>query len=163
MSYTIRQIMEQDVPFVWDMLYESLFVPEGAKPFDREILQDPAIAKYAEGWGRTGDIGFIAVTDDGQPMGTITARFFTEDNQGFGFVAADIPELGMALSPVYRGLRIGTALMEALFEGLRQKGIAKISLSVDPGNKAAVKLYRRFGFEEVGAVGTSITMVADVR
>lgn len=41
MNYTIRQIMEQDVPFVWDMLYESLFVPEGAKPFDREILQDP--------------------------------------------------------------------------------------------------------------------------
>lgn len=75
MNYTIRPIAERDVPFMWDMLYESLYVPEGGKPFGREILQEPAIAKYAEHWGRPGDIGWIAVTDDGQPMGTITARY----------------------------------------------------------------------------------------
>jgi len=161
MNYTIRPITERDVPFMWDMLYESLYVPEGGKPFGREILQDPAIAKYAEHWGRPGDIGLIAVADDGQPMGTITARLFDESNQGYGYVGPDVPELGMALSQAYRGQGIGTALLKALFDELRKQGIPQVSLSVDPNNEAAVKLYRRFGFEVVGIVGTSVTMAAD--
>jgi ribosomal protein S18 acetylase RimI-like enzyme len=147
---------------MWDMLYESLYVPEGGKPFGREILQEPAIAKYAEHWGRPGDIGWIAVTDDGQPMGTITARLFDESNRGYGYVGPDVPELGMAISPSYRGQGIGTALMKALFDELKKRGISRVSLSVDPNNEAAVKLYRRFGFEDAGVVGTSVTMVADV-
>lgn len=162
MNYTIRPIAERDVPFMWDMLYESLYVPEGGKPFGREILQDPAIAKYAEHWGRPGDIGWIAVTDDGQPMGTITARLFDEINRGYGYVGPDVPELGMAISLSYRGQGIGTALMKALFDELKKRGISRVSLSVDPNNEAAVKLYRRFGFEDAGVVGTSVTMVADV-
>lgn len=162
MNYTIRPIAERDVPFMWDMLYESLYVPEGGKPFGREILQEPAIAKYAEHWGRPGDIGWIAVTDDGQPMGTITARLFDESNRGYGYVGPDVPELGMAISPSYRGQGIGTALMKALFDELKKRGISRVSLSVDPNNEAAVKLYRRFGFEDAGVVGTSVTMVADV-
>ncbi|MDR9856520.1 GNAT family N-acetyltransferase [Paenibacillus sp. VCA1] len=163
LNYAIRPISDQDIPFLWDMLYESLYVPEGGKPFGREILQDPAIAKYAEHWGRPGDIGWIAVTDDGQPMGTITARLFDESNRGYGYIGPDVPELGMAISQSYRGKGIGTALMKALFDELRKQGISRVSLSVDPNNEAAVKLYRRFGFIDVGVVDTSITMVADVK
>ncbi|MCJ8013248.1 GNAT family N-acetyltransferase [Paenibacillus sp. KQZ6P-2] len=163
MNYTIRLITEQDVPFMWEMLYESMYVPEGQEPFNRDILRDPSIAKYAENWGRAGDIGLIAVTDEGEPLGTITTRFFQEDNQGYGYVGADVPELGMALSQTHRGQGIGTALMQALFEELHKNGIARVSLSVDPNNTAAVKLYQRFGFEKVGMAGTSITMVTDVR
>lgn len=163
MNYTIRPITDQDVPFMWDMLYESMYVPEGQEPFSRDILQEPSIAKYAEHWGRAGDIGLIAVTDAEEPIGTITVRAFQEDNQGYGYVGADVPELGMAVSPSFRGQGIGTALMKALFEELSQNGYARVSLSVDPNNTAAVKLYQRFGFAEVGMSGTSITMVADVR
>ncbi|MWV44289.1 GNAT family N-acetyltransferase [Paenibacillus sp. HJL G12] len=162
MNYRIRPILEQDEPFMWDMLYESMYVPEGQQPFSRDILRDPSIAKYAEDWGRAGDTGLIAVTEAGEPLGTITARIFQEDNQGYGFVGVDVPELCMALSRSYRGQGIGTSLMKALFEELSHNGYARVSLSVDPNNAAAVKLYQRFGFEEVGVVGTSITMVADV-
>ncbi|WMT43010.1 GNAT family N-acetyltransferase [Paenibacillus sp. D2_2] len=52
--------------------------------------------------------------------------------------------------------------MYKLFEALREKDVSRISLSVDPGNISAMKLYKRFGFEEVGMVGTSVTMVAEV-
>lgn len=45
---------------------------------------------------------------------------------------------------------------------LKKKGVRRISLSVAPENTAAVKLYKRKGFKEVGMVGTSITMVADI-
>lgn len=68
----------------------------------------------------------------------------------------------MALLPESRGQGIGTALMKELFRGMKEKGIHKVSLSVDPGNAAAMRLYERFGFQEVGVSGTSITMVADV-
>ena len=162
MNYVVRPLIEEDVPFMWDMLYESMYVPEGQEPFSKDILREPAIAKYAEDWGREGDMGWIAVTEGGLPMGTITARLFSEENKGYGFVGADIPELGMALSPAYRGQGVGTALMQTLFDDLLWHGFTRVSLSVDPNNTAAVRLYQRFGFREVGMVDTSITMLAEV-
>ena len=59
----IRQATEQDIPFLWEMLYESLYVPEGEQPFAREIIEEPFMAKYVQDWGRAGDLGYIAVDD----------------------------------------------------------------------------------------------------
>ncbi|EHB48569.1 MULTISPECIES: GNAT family N-acetyltransferase [Paenibacillus] len=161
-SYNIRVATAQDEPFLWDMLYESLYVPDGAEPFSRDILNEPFMRKYVEGWGRESDLGYIATNGEGKPMGSITLRYFDEANKGFGYVSDEIPELGMALLPESRGQGIGTALMRALLQGAKSRGISRLSLSVAPENTAAVKLYRRFGFQEVGVFGTSITMVADV-
>lgn len=163
MQYRIRPIIEDDVFFLWEMLYESLFVPEGQEPFDKAIIKDPHISKYIEGWGRDGDFGFIAMNHEGEPVGSITVRYFNEDNKGFGFIDNDVPELGMALLKEYRGGKIGMALMDELFKEARKRNIKKLSLSVDPSNAAAMKLYERFGFKEVGKVDSSITMVVDLR
>lgn len=160
--YSIRMAMPEDEPFLWEMLYESLYVPEGEEPFSRDILEEPFMRKYAADWGREGDLGYIAVNEDDKPIGSITLRFFDESSQGHGYVSDDIPELGMALLPECRGQGIGTALMKELFKGMKARGIARVSLSVAPENAAAVRLYKRFGFQEVGVNGTSITMVADV-
>lgn len=56
----------------------------------------------------------------------------------------------MAILSEFRGKGIGTALLSQLFEEAKKKGIKKLSLSVD------LHLYQRFGFIEVGMVGTSI-------
>lgn len=162
MTFTIRRATLQDVPFLWEMLFESLYAPEGQEPFSREVLQEQYLAKYVEGWGRPGDIGYIAVNKEGQSIGSITARLFNEANKGYGYIADDIPELGMAIHSEYRGHGLGKSLMTALFNGLKEAGVKQVSLSVDPGNTAAVKLYERYGFVEAGVVGTSITMVAPV-
>ncbi|SFS41174.1 GNAT family N-acetyltransferase [Paenibacillus sp. 453mf] len=162
MNYSIRPIEAGDISFLWDMLYESLYVPEGQVPFSKEIIHDPFISKYVEGWGRDGDFGFIAIHEEGKPVGSITARYFNESNKGFGFVDHDVPELGMAILEDYRGIGIGSALLNELFKEARMKNIGRISLSVDPNNEAAMRLYQRFCFEEVGKVDTSITMVANV-
>lgn len=53
--------------------------------------------------------------------------------------------------------------MDELFKEARKRNIKKLSLSVDPSNAAAMKLYERFGFKEVGKVDSSITMVVDLR
>ncbi|MDO3410482.1 GNAT family N-acetyltransferase [Saccharibacillus sp. CPCC 101409] len=159
-AYRIRSAEAGDAPFLWEMLFQSLFVREGDPPFERSVLDEPAIRKYMEDWGRAGDTGFVAESEQGRPLGAVTARFFDEAHKGYGYVADDVPELGMALLPEARGLGLGTALLEALFEKLREDGVERVSLSVDPGNEPAVKLYRRFGFEEAGREGTSITMTA---
>ncbi|QHW35017.1 GNAT family N-acetyltransferase [Paenibacillus rhizovicinus] len=162
MPYTIRPIEQRDIPFLRDMLYESLFVPEGEQPFSKEIIHEPSLAKYVEAWGREGDFGFIAMNDDGKSVGSITARYFDQNNQGYGYISDDVPEIGMAVIAENRGNGIGTALLTALFEHARERNIRRLSLSVDPMNLAAMKLYRRFAFREVGKSGTSITMVAVV-
>lgn len=159
-GYRIRAAEEQDISFLWDMLFESLYVKQGEKPFDRSILEEPSMRKYMEGWGREGDFGLIAESLDGVPLGSATARIFPESDRGYGYVAPDVPELGMALTSESRGKGVGAALLHRLLEGLRERGAKRVSLSVDPDNEAAMKLYRRFGFKEVGWEGTSLTMVA---
>lgn len=147
-----------DQAFLWETLYLSLYVREGEKPFDREVVNEPHLAKYVEDWGQAGDVGYIAINDLQQPIGTVTARVLPEDNQGYGYIDDVTPELELAVLDEYRGQGVGTALMQALLTELRQQQIAQVSLSVDPSNPV-VRLYERLGFQEVGTVGTSITML----
>jgi GNAT superfamily N-acetyltransferase len=159
--YSIRPITAQDQPFLWEMLYESLYFPEGQQPLSRDVIKQPTLSKYLEEWGRPGDVGYIAIRNDDQPIGSITIRLFSEANKGYGFVNEETPELGMAVLADYRGKGIGTALMKTLLEQMKMKGLKTISLSVDPNNPA-INLYRRFGFIEVGMAGTSLTMIVHI-
>lgn len=78
MNCEIRNLEKHDISFLCDMVYESAFVPEGQKPFPREILDDPSVSKYVDGWGkRSGDIGLI-VEIENQPIGAIWLRLFDE-------------------------------------------------------------------------------------
>lgn len=160
-SVVIRYAGTEDVPFLWDMLYASMFTPEGEAPLPRTTLQLPEISKYMNDWGRDGDIGFIAAADDGSRIGSVTLRYFTEEDPGYGFVDSNIPELGMAISEQYRGMGIGTLLITKALEEARSQEIPGVSLSVDPRNRA-MGLYERFGFVEIGKSGTSVTMLVKI-
>lgn len=59
MQYTVRTIRIEDITFLWEMLYESLFVPEGEEPFSKDSIKKPFISKYVDGWGQEGDFGFM--------------------------------------------------------------------------------------------------------
>ncbi|MBC8043632.1 MAG: hypothetical protein IAF08_09345 [Rhizobacter sp.] len=37
-NYAIRHLTPDDQPFLWEMLYQSLYVPEGHAPIDRIVL-----------------------------------------------------------------------------------------------------------------------------
>lgn len=55
--FTIRPAVATDEPFLFEMLYEALFVPPGTEPFPSSILEAPDIAHYAAGFGtRDGDV-----------------------------------------------------------------------------------------------------------
>jgi ribosomal protein S18 acetylase RimI-like enzyme len=160
-EYTIRSITKQDIPFLWETLYESIFTPEGQEPPSRNIIKHPSISKYVKDWGRTGDFGLIAMNNSGESIGSITIRYFKKDNKGYGYVNDETPELGLAVLSKYRGQGIGTALIKSLLEQGKTMGIKAISLSVDPNNPA-MNLYKRFGFNEVRIEGTSVIMLLDL-
>ncbi len=149
MNLSYRAIEKSDEPFLWEMLYQALYVPEGEPPFPPEILQQPEIKIYVENWGADSDQGVIAFNDD-RPVGAVWVRKI----KAYGFVDEDIPELTIAVLPDFRGRGIGSNLMKQLFSFISSEAI---SLSVTAENPA-MKLYQRFGFDVVKVEGISVTM-----
>jgi ribosomal protein S18 acetylase RimI-like enzyme len=156
MQYKIRSLTPADQSLLWEMLYLSLFVPEGSAPFERSTLEQLNISKYVRDWGRATDSGFVAVDENNQPLGAIWLRLLAGEQKGYGYVDDFTPELGMAVFPEHRGRGIGTSLLKRLVE-TAGASYEQISLSVARENPA-LRLYERFGFEVVAEDGNSLTM-----
>lgn len=161
MGIMIRPVSSGDIPFLWEMLYESIYVPIGMDRPAKDIINSPSLLKYVDGWGKPGDIGFVAWDNGGRPIGSITCRFFETAKRGYGFVDEDTLEMGMAVVEEHRGKGVGNLLLNALLEEAKKQGIKAISLSVDSRNPA-MRLYERFGFKALNTEGTSITMKLDL-
>ncbi|MCY7286894.1 MAG: GNAT family N-acetyltransferase [Cryobacterium sp.] len=84
--------------------------------------------------------------------------FLPADSPGYGFGDADTPELSITTFDGFRGQGVGTALLGALVEAAKARGVRAISLSVEDGNRAR-HLYERTGFTVVGRNGGSDTML----
>jgi ribosomal protein S18 acetylase RimI-like enzyme len=147
-SYKIRPATPSDESFLWEMLYQSLYIEAGSTPYPREILNNPQLARYVIGWGRTGDIGFIAIDlNNKAQIGAVWSRLASSGDRGFAYVDEQTPELGIAVLRDYRGQGVGTALLKRHLEEA-EKLYAAISLSVSPNNPAK-QLYERQGFKTV--------------
>jgi ribosomal protein S18 acetylase RimI-like enzyme len=161
MSYIIRPLTASDEVFLWEMLYQALYVPPGAKPLPKEIIYRPELVKYVRDW-QTDDIGFVAVLESGQiPIGAIWIRLFNSQNQGYGYINDETPELSIAVLPEYRKQGIGTQLILHLLENIKNLYPA-ISLSVSLENPA-LRLYQRLGFEIIGQLDNSLTMKKELK
>lgn len=142
------------------MFYESLFVPPGADPFPKSIIDEPHLARYYLDWGRAGDHCHILEVD-GSEVGAIWTRLFTTADPGYGFVADDVPELGIALQSDWTGQGIGSKMMTYHLDYLKKNGCERVSLSVDVRNPA-YRLYLRLGFEIVSQKGDSGVMAISI-
>lgn len=153
----MRRATADDVAFL-----EAVFVntadwnPDNAKgaPFWHT---DPTFQKYIGGFPRPTDFGLIA-TREGANAGAVWWRYFTAADPGYAFVAEDTPEIGIGVVEGRRGEGIGRALLTAIIAA----STGDLSLSVEDGNPAE-ELYRKQGFEPVGRVGTSTTMLRVAR
>ncbi len=167
-----------DLRFNWSM--------DAARVELDELLERDDAKFYIENWGRTGDIAVAAW--DGVPEDTSFAsamsasktgptpddatasgrerdiiglawlRLSTEESTGLGWVAADIPELAVAVRPEYQSQGIGTKLLEAACSLARMSGHHAVSLAVEDGNTAAILFHKR-GFVSVGRNGDSDILV----
>jgi ribosomal protein S18 acetylase RimI-like enzyme len=153
-----RPLLPSDEPFLWEMLFQALYVAPGQPPFPPTILEEPDIACYVQGWGRPGDWGLLAC--DGEiSVGAIWLRQWTGAHKGYGYVSEEIPELSIALLPEYRNRGLGTRMLKTII-ALAQERFPGLSLSVVESSPAR-QLYERLGFRKVGQIMDSPVMLLE--
>jgi ribosomal protein S18 acetylase RimI-like enzyme len=156
-NITIREIAESEHEFLFDVVYEASYIPEGVEKPPKSFVYDPSVSRYVEEFGREGDVAFL-LADGDELVGGIWCRLFSADYHGYGFIDESTPELGMAVFEGYRDRGFGTQLMQRLIDSLKVRGFDQVSLSVDHRNPA-LRLYKRFGFETVREEGVALIMI----
>ncbi|WP_276814587.1 GNAT family N-acetyltransferase [Faecalibaculum rodentium] len=143
MNYIIRDMKPEEYPLLSDFLYEVIFIPEGMQKPDRTIIHQPELALYIEDFGQADDICLVA--DAGVTVaGAIWFRIMND----YGHVGEDTPSLAIALFEEYRNQGIGTVLMKAMLQRLKEAGYRQVSLSVQKANYA-IRMYEKAGFRTV--------------
>lgn len=113
-NYIIREIKESEYPLLSDFLYEAIFIPDGAAKPTRSIIEQPELKMYIEGFGKKDDRCLVADIN-GKVIGAVWVRIMND----YGHVDDETPSFAISLYKEYRHLRIGTALMRAMFKLLK--------------------------------------------
>ena len=159
----IRRAEAADLPFLEDMLYEATwgYREDSAAAHPRRELTpaDPNYGMFLGGWGRPGDSGLIAMDAQAASIGAAWYRLFDPGNPAYGFVEPSVPVIAIGLMLTHRGQGVGTMLLGALCDLARAEGYRAVSLSVDPENTPAVRLYERCGFGLHAITGSGLTLL----
>ena len=140
----LRHLRLDENELLKDFLYEAIFIPKGVEPPAREIIEQPELKFYYEGFG-TGKADYcIVAEDDGKVIGAVWTRIMND----YGHVDDETPSFAISLYNEYRGQGIGTKLMEQMLALLKEKGYKRASLAVQKANYA-VKMYKNVGFKTV--------------
>lgn len=140
-----------------DFLYEAIFIPDGVEPPAREIIEQPELKLYYEGFG-TGRADYCIVADDeGKVVGAVWTRIMND----YGHIDDETPSFAISLYKEYRGQGIGTKLMEEMLDLLKEKGYERASLAVQKANYA-VKMYKNVGFKTVDENAEEYIMVCEL-
>ena len=144
MNYIIREILEEEYHLLENFLYEAIFVPEDAPALPRTIIGQPKLQVYITDFGKKkDDIGLVAEVDK-KVVGAVWVRIMND----YGHVDDTAPSFAISLYKEYRGLGIGTALMQEMLCILKKRGYRKTSLAVQKENYA-VRMYEKVGFKIV--------------
>ena len=157
MQYSIRKLNHNETDVLETFLYEAIFIPDGVEPPPREIVEQPELRVYTDGFGsRQGDNCLVAEVDD-KVVGAVWTRIMND----YGHIDDETPSFAISLFKEYRGLGIGTRLMEEMLALLRSQGYRKASLSVQKANYA-VKLYKKVGFRIIDENAEEYIMVCEL-
>ena len=171
MSDAVRRVRPDDWQRVRDLRLEALRDPvariafletvEGAEARPEEEWRSRAIA-HSEG-GRSAQ--FLAESD-GVPIGSVTVILRSAGAPDYfdRVPDVDLPTVvGVYVSPAGRGLGIIDALLTAAADWASRSGYRELTLDVHESNAAAIRAYRRAGFEVrsdfVGPEGRELGMV----
>ena len=153
----LREIKENETEILKDFLYEAIFIPEGMELPPREIIEQPELKLYYDGFG-IGEADFCIVADDeGKVIGAVWTRIMND----YGHVDEETPSFAISLYKEYRGQGIGTKLMKEMLYLLKEKGYKRASLAVQKANYA-VKMYQNVGFKIVDENDEEYIMVCEL-
>lgn len=142
MNLIIRNIKTEEYPLLKDYLYDAIFIPQGVKPPDKSIINNEDLQVYIKDFGsKKDDICFLAEMDH-EIVGAVWIRIMND----YGHIDDQTPSLAISVKKEYRGLGIGTKLMETMLVSVKHHGYQSVSLSVQKANPA-VHLYQRLGFQ----------------
>ena len=153
----IRPLQKNETELLKDFLYEAIFIPEGVEPPARDIIEQPELKLYYEGFG-SGRADFSLVADaSGKVVGAVWTRIMND----YGHVDDETPSFAISLYKEYRGHGIGTKLMKEMLALLKEKGYKRASLAVQKANYA-VKMYQNVGFKTVDENTEEYIMVCEL-
>lgn len=122
----LTRLWAEDAPLVASLHAQCFDKPWSAQGF-RDMAETPACS------------GFLAWRDD-RLAGFLLATI----------AGAEAEILTLAVAPDLRRRGIGALLLARLMEEAAARGAEAVFLEVGAANRAALRLYNRFGFREVG-------------
>ena len=146
----------EEYPLLSDFLYEAIFIPVGMQKPNRTITHQPELALYIEDFGQADDICLIAEIQ-GKAIGAIWSRIMND----YGHVDEETPSLAISLFEDCRNRGIGTMLMKAMLQKLKEAGYRQVSLSVQKANYA-MHMYEKAGFRTMRENPEECVMVREL-
>lgn len=141
----IRRIQRNEIARLKHFLYEAIFIPEGSDPPAKNIVEQPQLRVYTDGFGTQKGDNCLVADSGGKVVGAVWTRIM----QDYGHIDNDTPSFAISLDKEYRGKGIGTELMKRMLGLLKAQGYKKASLAVQKANSAALNMYNNLGFETV--------------
>lgn len=153
----IRKMSSDEYFLLEDYTYEAIFVQEGMAKPDRSILEEPALKLYYQDFGKGEDDLALVACVGLYVVGACWCRKIKD----YGYISDDIPSLAIAVNADFRGLGLGTKLLEAMFKEAVKQGYSALSLSVQRLNPA-FKLYSSLGFKIYRQSPDEIVMIKEL-
>jgi len=137
MSASSVRTMRGDEGPGWQALFAS--VAEEGRWIGAEAPVPDLAAETVQRFVDQDDRVMLLAEVDGVPIGWISVE-----------LEEGVAELGMGIVDGYRQRGIGTSMVDAALAWASAHGAERMRLDVFPHNEAAIALYRKLGFVEVG-------------
>ena len=142
MTYTIREIKEEEIKLLDRFLYLAIYVHKGEVPPPFEIIYKPELQVYVDNLGKEKDDHILIAESEGLVVGAVWVRIMDD----YGHIDDETPSLIISVEKEYRGKGIGRSLLSSMLSLLSKCGYKAVSLSCQKENYA-VSLYKSLGFE----------------
>jgi ribosomal protein S18 acetylase RimI-like enzyme len=145
-NVTTRFLTAADEPLLAQATLDNMNWSE-QRSTEHDVHNRPEFRHYTRLVVERGDFGFVAEHADEQ-IAVAWAQFLPADDPGYGFLDESTPEVCLWVRGDWRGRGVGKSLLRQLQQEANDRGITRLSLSVEADNYAK-HLYASEGFRQV--------------
>lgn len=147
----LRQLESYEYDVLPTFLYNSIYQNEDDELLDYEVIKKKQYNNYIADFGKETD-NAIVWEIEGRIAGLGWSRLFHEDDDSFGYVDENTPEITLSVLPGYDVQLIGPELIGVLFNELKIQGYKQVSINVD-ARYEYLDMLEKLGFEEFDCCG----------